>query len=109
MSTSLPTRTTLLAVFEDTCVVEVTVQGAQDFGSSNHCGVNDRVVVRICWNDAGRRSWKNDLRYFSSSDVAEVFRNLFISQLCRGSNAVISKNALKLLQKKWREEQNVLR
>ncbi|HEX7423208.1 MAG TPA: hypothetical protein VF311_04875 [Terriglobales bacterium] len=40
-------NTTLLAVFEDTCVVEVTVQGAQDFGSSNHGGMNDRVVVRI--------------------------------------------------------------
>ena len=39
-----PTR---LAVLENTGVVEVTVQGAQDFGSANHGGMHDRVVVRI--------------------------------------------------------------
>ena len=42
---------TRLAVFENTCVMEVTVQGAQNIGSANHGGMNDRVVVRIRWND----------------------------------------------------------
>jgi hypothetical protein len=40
-------NTTLLAVFEDTCMEKVAVQGAQDFGLTNHGGMNDRVVVRI--------------------------------------------------------------
>jgi hypothetical protein len=70
--------------------------------------MNDRVV-RIRWNDAGRRSRKNHLRYFPRSDVAQVFRHLLISQLRCGSNTVVLENALKLFQKKWRQEQNVLR
>ena len=89
-------NTTRLAVLENTCMVEVTVQSAQDFGAPNHGGMNDRVVVRIRWNDARRRSRKNNLRYFSCPDVAEVFRHLVISQLCCGSNAVVFENALKL-------------
>jgi hypothetical protein len=40
-------NTTLPAVFEDACVVEVTVQGAQDVGSPNHGAMNDRIVVLI--------------------------------------------------------------
>jgi hypothetical protein len=94
--------TTRLAVFENTCVVEIAVQGAQDVGSSNNGRMDHRAVVRIRWNDAWRRPWEDDLRYGRCSDVAEVFGHLFISQLCCGSNAVVFENALKLFQKKWR-------
>lgn len=70
---------TRLAVVEDVSVVEMTVQCAQDVSSTDHGCMNDRVVVSIEGDDAGRRSRKNDLRHFLPSYVAEVFGYLFIS------------------------------
>lgn len=67
---------TLRAVFEDAGMVEITVQGAQDFGLTNHGGVNNRVVrVRVQWNDAGRRSSRRELSEEMATGAERVPEN----------------------------------
>ena len=71
--------------------------------------MNHRIIIGVRWHDAGRRSWKNDLRYFLRTQVAEVLGYLLIIQPCHGPNAIIREHPLQFHQKEWGEKQDMLR
>ena len=70
--------------------------------------MNHRIVVGVRRHDAGRRSWKDDLRYFPRAQVAKVLGYLLIIQLHHGPNAIIREHPLQLHQKEWGEKQDML-
>ena len=101
--------TALLTVVEHRRVEEVAIQSAQKIGTANHGSMNHRIVVGVRRHDAGRRSWKDDLRYFPRAQVAEVLGYLLIIQPYHGPNAIIRERPLQFHQKEWGEKQDMLR
>jgi hypothetical protein len=99
----------LLTVAEHRRVEEVAIQSAQNIGTADHGSMNHRIVVGVRRHDAGRRSWKDDLRYFLCTQVAEVLGYLKITQPYHGPNAIIREHPLQFHQKEWGEKQDMLR